>query len=221
MSFAMSARCGWFGAHAGCICTVPTMPSASRAIRMTARGEEDSSTERHQVSASGSVKSARKLIPALLSTASSSNSARPRTSLAGAPFPMRSITTGGAPRLAFDQLERRFGLQREPSAPRRHDLEVGALLLKPVAQEDEAAFEVVLHGGQAERRVHTHLTVGELGTAGPPRLAEHLPQDSRGYIPDQVLVVHEDRIVVAVIREASRRAARFGRRDRRGRDGFR
>jgi len=44
----VGGRCGWFGGHAGCIDTVPAMPSSSRATRITARGSACSTVFRHQ-----------------------------------------------------------------------------------------------------------------------------------------------------------------------------
>jgi hypothetical protein len=66
-----------------------------------------------------------------------------------------------------------------------------------MAQEDQAVFEVVLDRRQAERGVHAHLTIGEVGAVRLPGLAEHFPQNACR-IPDQILVADEDRIVTFV-----------------------
>ena len=52
----------------------------------------------------------------------------------------------------------------EPEAPPRHflDAEVVAALLEPLAEEDQACFQVVLDVRQVERRVEPDLAVAEL-----------------------------------------------------------
>ena len=64
----------------------------------------------------------------------------------------RSLRSPRSPRdLSFDHFDGRVGLQREAAAAGRDNLHVGAFFLEAMAQQDEAALEVVLYRRQAER----------------------------------------------------------------------
>src|SRR5688500_6573283 len=71
-------------------------------------------------------------------------------------------TNVGPVRLSFDHFNRRVGLQREPAAAGRDDLHIRAFLLEAMAQKDQAAFEVVLHGRKAQRFVEANCTARQL-----------------------------------------------------------
>jgi len=45
--------------------------------------------------------------------------------------------------------------QRESATPARDEPDVRAFLLQPFSQEDQPAFEIVFHLGQAEPGIHT------------------------------------------------------------------
>jgi len=86
---------------------------------------------------------------------------------------------------------------RKPTAAGGHDLQIRALLLKAVPQQNQAALEVVFHGRESQAGVEPHLAVRKLRASGTLRFAQDLPEDPGWNVSDEVLIVDEDRIVAA------------------------
>src|SRR5581483_11953947 len=96
--------------------------------------------------------------------------------------------------LLLDQLHGCTDLQREPASRRRHDAHIGTLLIEPLAQQDQARFEVVLDRRQSERCIEAQLAVRELRAPFALEIAEEFPEDAAGNVADEVLAVDEDAI---------------------------
>src|SRR5262249_20631321 len=115
-------------------------------------------------------------------------------------------------RVALTQLHGATDLELEPPPSHRTDLHVRALLLQPLPQEDEPRLEVVPELGQAQGVVQPKLPVAECGPSVLAVRPEQLPEDLRRDVPDEVLAVDEDAVVVAEQLEDPRTASGLGSR---------
>src|SRR3954452_230130 len=119
--------------------------------------------------------------------------------------PLRSYRARTAS-LSLHQLHRRSHLQREASARGRDHAYVGTFFVETAAQEDQAAFEIVLDRGKSERGIEAQLAVGELRSPLALPIAEELPEDAARNVADQIFAVDENAIVIAIERKRAARS---------------
>src|SRR5690606_24005993 len=72
---------------------------------------------------------------------------------------------------------------------------------EPAAQQQEAAFEVVLPRRQVQGLVEAQFAVGELRPPGIARRAEQFPQNLRRQPANEVLAVDEEALVRLVVED--------------------
>src|ERR1043165_574897 len=104
----------------------------------------------------------------------------------------RARQTAPSGRITLPELHRTGELQLEATPAHRADLDLRALLLQPLPQEDQPRLQIVPDLRQAQRVVEPQLPVAELGAPVLRMRPEQLPEDLRRDVPDEVLAVDED-----------------------------
>src|SRR4051812_47035544 len=90
-------------------------------------------------------------------------------------------------------------LESEPAARTRDEANVRALLFETTTKQEEPALEIVLPFREVQGFVETQLAVGELGPTRGLVNGENPPEDLRRQTSNQVLAVHQDAFVGAVV----------------------
>src|SRR5262245_3766453 len=104
-----------------------------------------------------------------------------------------------APSATLDEGDRGAQLQAEAAPGSWNQPNIGALLLQPTPEQQQAALEIVLELREVQGLVEAQLAIRELGAAGLAVSGEQFPENLRRQAANQVVAVDHEALVCLVV----------------------